>query len=184
MQPKLNLFIDLQRRMLNGTGGRTSNLLLKGSRVFCPATRSSPTTTLLFQLGSPVTHRVLKKEEHSFIAILMALRDQSPMFPRFCPNPSGITVRSRKRLWRLCLLSRSFSSVCLVKNFILVTDHKPLLAIYGNKKSSGMVANRLACWALYLNQFDFQIENRKTADHQNADALSRLPLGEDKLFDE
>ena len=32
MQPKLNLFIDLQRRMLNRTGGRTSNLLLKGSK--------------------------------------------------------------------------------------------------------------------------------------------------------
>ena len=116
MLPQLNLFIDIQRRMLNGTEGRTSNLLLKGSRVFCPVTRSSLTTTLLFQLGSPVTHRVLEYKEHSFIDIQMALRDQSPMFPRFCPSPSGITVRSRKRLWQLCLLSRSFSSICLVKN--------------------------------------------------------------------
>ena len=31
---------------------------------------------MLFQLKSPVTHRVLEKEEHSFIAILMALRDR------------------------------------------------------------------------------------------------------------
>ena len=66
---------------------------------------------------------------------------------------------------------------------ILVTDHKSLLAIYDNKKSSGMVANRSARWALFLNQFDFQIECRRTAAHQIADALIRLPLGEDELFD-
>ena len=100
MQPKLNLFIDLQKRMLNGTRDPSSNLLLKGSTFFCPVTRSSPTTTLLFLLGSHVTHRFLEKEEHSFIAILMALRDRLPMFPRFCRSPSGITVRSRKRLWQ------------------------------------------------------------------------------------
>ena len=103
MLPKLNLFIDLQRRLLNGTGGRTSNLLLKRSRVFSPVMQSSPTTTLLFQLGSSVTHRVLEYEVGSFIAILMALGDRSPMFLRFCPNPSGITVRSRKSLWRLSI---------------------------------------------------------------------------------
>ena len=35
------------------------------------------------------------------------------------------------------------------QKFILVTNHKSLLPIYGYKKSSGMVANRLARWALY-----------------------------------
>ena len=60
IQPKLNLFIDLRRRMLNDTGDRTSNLLSKGSRVFCPVTRSLLTTTLLFQLGSSVTYLVLE----------------------------------------------------------------------------------------------------------------------------
>ena len=67
--------------------------------------------------------------------------------------------------------------------FILVTDHKPLTALFGPKKGTPLpAANRLARWALWLNQFDYTIEYRKTADHGNADALSRLPSGDDINF--
>ena len=67
--------------------------------------------------------------------------------------------------------------------FILVTDHKPLTALFGPKKGTPLLAaNRLARWALWLNQFDYTIEYRKTADHSNADALSRLPSGDDISF--
>ena len=47
-----------------------------------------------------------------------------------------------------------------------------------------MVVNHLTRWALYLHQFGFLIECRRTVDHQNANALSRFSLGEDELFDE
>ena len=66
----------------------------------------------------------------------------------------------------------------------MITDHKPLLALFGqNKATPALAANRLARWALLLSQYDYSIEYRKTMHHGNADALSRLPVGPNADFD-
>ena len=79
---------------------------------------------------------------------------------------------------------RKFYQYLYGRRFILVTDHKPLTSLFGPKKGTPpLAANRLARWALWLNQFDYSIEYRKTADHGNADALSRLPSGDDSDFE-
>ena len=63
------------------------------------------------------------------------------------------------------------------RKFHLVTDHRPLLAMFGpSKPTPALAANRLARWALLLSQFDYTVEYRRTNDHGNADALSRLPM--------
>ena len=70
------------------------------------------------------------------------------------------------------------------RRFILVTDHQPLTKLFGPTTATPkLAANRLARWALMLNQYDYSIEYRKTSQHGNADALSRLPCGPDKRFD-
>eukprot|EP00731_Ephydatia_muelleri_P007450 Em0003g1698a len=70
------------------------------------------------------------------------------------------------------------------RTFILITDHKPLIALFGPTKATpALAANRLARWALMLSQYQYCIEYRKTSDHGNADALSRLPVGPDANFD-
>ena len=63
------------------------------------------------------------------------------------------------------------------RRFTLVTDHKPLTAIFHPKKGvPAMTAARLQRYALFLAGFDYDIEYKSTTKHCNADGLSRLPL--------
>ena len=79
---------------------------------------------------------------------------------------------------------KKFHQFLFGRKFILVTDHKPLLPLFSPLKGTPAVAaNRLARWALTFSQYDYTIVYRKTSDHGNADALSRLPQGEDISFD-
>ncbi|PIO64087.1 hypothetical protein TELCIR_14296 [Teladorsagia circumcincta] len=57
---------------------------------------------------------------------------------------------------------------------ILLTDHKPLLAILGSKNGVPIyTANTLQRWALIVKNYDFTIEYRSTSNFGQADALSR-----------
>ncbi len=59
----------------------------------------------------------------------------------------------------------------------LITDHKPLTAIFGPKKGiPSLAAARLQRWAIFLSGYDYNIQFKPTQAHSNADALSRLPL--------
>ncbi|KII72917.1 Transposon Tf2-6 polyprotein [Thelohanellus kitauei] len=70
------------------------------------------------------------------------------------------------------------------REFIIVTDHKPLLSLFGmNRPTPTMAANRLARWANILSRYDYKIEYRNTKEHGNADALSRLADKPDYNFD-
>ncbi|GBG74347.1 hypothetical protein CBR_g18758 [Chara braunii] len=56
------------------------------------------------------------------------------------------------------------------QKFCLVTDHEPLLALKKLTNYTGMIG----CWAVRLQEYDFDIVHRKTERHVNADGLTRL----------
>jgi hypothetical protein len=78
--------------------------------------------------------------------------------------------------------------------FVVYTDHKPLLGILKPKKGEPpVVANRLQRYIIRCSIFEFALEYRKGKDNGNADCLSRLPvenikrsiddIEEEKLFE-
>ena len=58
-----------------------------------------------------------------------------------------------------------------------MTDHKPLVTILGPRSPvATLAAAQLQRWALLLSGYQYQVEFRPTAQHGNADCLSRLPI--------
>ena len=61
------------------------------------------------------------------------------------------------------------------REFILQTDHRPLLAIFGSKKGIPThTANRLQRWATILLNYSFKTEFLPSKEFAHADGLSRL----------
>ena len=62
------------------------------------------------------------------------------------------------------------------REFTICSDHKPLSALFGEKRGiSVMAAGRLQRWALFLSGFNYKLEYIKGSDNI-ADVVSRLPL--------
>ena len=80
---------------------------------------------------------------------------------------------------------KKFHQFLFGRHFILVTDHKPLTTILGPKKGlPTLAAARLQRWAMFLSNYRYDLEFRKTERHCNADGFSRLPLPDTECNEE
>ena len=65
------------------------------------------------------------------------------------------------------------------RQFVIWTDHKPLLGLLHEGKSIPPMAScRIQRWGLKLAGYHYTLRHRPGAEHSNADAMSRLPLDE------
>ena len=72
---------------------------------------------------------------------------------------------------------KKFNQYLCGREFTLITDHKPLTAIFESQKGIPLIAAaRLQRWAILLSTYHYNIIFRSTKVHGNADGLSRLPL--------
>ena len=62
------------------------------------------------------------------------------------------------------------------RSFTIVTDHKPLLQLFGEKPVSPMASARITRWQMLLGAHQYEIRYKPGKEHCNADGLSRLPL--------
>lgn len=82
-----------------------------------------------------------------------------------------------KEALSLIFAVKHFHQYLYGRNFILVTDHKPLTIILSPKQGiPPLAAARLQRWANLLAAYKYSIQYKSTLEHANADAMSRLPL--------
>ncbi|BHF84807.1 hypothetical protein SprV_0902795900 [Sparganum proliferum] len=80
-----------------------------------------------------------------------------------------------KEVLTLVFAVKNIHKLLYGRHFALLTDHKPLLSIFGSKKGIPVYsASRLQRWATILLGNDFDIRYCRTADFGQADVLSRL----------
>ena len=72
---------------------------------------------------------------------------------------------------------KRFHSYLFGHHFTLQTDHQPLQTLFNESKAiPPQASSRIQRWALTLASYEYTIACRKTTQHANADAMSRLPL--------
>ncbi|RXN33535.1 putative protein K02A2.6-like protein [Labeo rohita] len=71
------------------------------------------------------------------------------------------------------------------RTFTICTDHKPLINLFNETKAIPQMGSpRVQRWAVMLQAYQYNIVYKPGKYHQNADALSRLPIpGEGELDD-
>lgn len=79
-----------------------------------------------------------------------------------------------REAWAIIFGITHFKDYLFLKEFTLVTDHRPLLFIFGERKGIPIyAANRLQRWAYLISNYNYKIKYIKSKENR-ADYLSRI----------
>ena len=163
-QPQENAFKKLKQML-------TDNTVLAHFDPSCPVGISCDASDA--GVGAVLFHRYKDNTERPIANASKTLTATQKRYPQIQKEALSIIFALKK-----------FHQFLYGRKFILVTDHKPLISMFGsNTATPVLAANSLARWSLMLSQYNYTIEYRPTKQHGNADALSRLPAGPDLSID-
>ena len=102
---------------------------------------------------------------------------------RLSPSEVKYSQIEREGLAVILGVTRHHQYLCgLTKAFVLVTDHKPLIKLFGEHESlPEMASARIRRWALKLSNYNYRIRFKGTQEIANADCLSRLPCPDESV---
>ena len=77
----------------------------------------------------------------------------------------------------LAVRVKRFHQYLYGREFTILSDHKPLQSLFSECRATPTLASaRIQRWSLTLSVYNYKIQFKPGAKHNNADMLSRLPL--------